>query len=182
MDGIVIEPLTPEHRVDGFDCHTGHEEDADLNDFIKNDALNEKYEGWNKTYVAVSAGTKDVLGFFTISNDSFQVKPDVKSSKHKPYFQVPATKIGRLAVDKRYQQKGLGKFLVRYAIGFVVDQICRHTGCRYITLDAYPYRVGWYLKNFPFRVNTFAVSAVGTGCVNIILALKDFPERLAKNE
>ena len=174
IENIAIEKLTEEHDAYNFDCG-----DKDLNEFIQEDALTEKYEGWNQTYVAVQKGTKKILGFFAISNDSFAITLEVKKEKEKPYPQIPATKIGRLAVDKDYQNKGMGKFLVKYAIGFVTDQICKNTGCRYITVDSYPDKVEWYLKNFPFVENTI-IKEDSRPCINLILDLKNMAEKLTK--
>jgi len=179
LEQIEIQKLSSEHNTLDFDCYDGYEEDKDLNDFIKNDALNERYEGWNQTYVAIKKGTKDVVGFFSISNESFEVRPEIKKEKNKPYQQIPATKIARLAVDNNHQNKGLGTFLVKFAIGFIVDQICKNSGCRYITVDAYPHRVDWYKNHFDFTENVI-VETNSNRCINLILDLKDFEKKLKK--
>lgn len=171
---ILIESLNTTHLTNCFDCYTGYKEDLDMNDFLKNDALNEKYEGWNQTYVAKIKGNNQVIGFFSIATDSFKVKPTIKNEQGKPYYQVPATKIARIAVDKNYQNKGLGSFMIRYAIGFIIEQIAKNAGCRYITLDSYPQRVEWYKKNFFFKENTM-IKENKNNFVNLILDLKTFP-------
>lgn len=171
---ILIEPLNTTHLTKYFDCYTGYKEDLDMNDFLRNDALNEKYEGWNQTYVATIKGNNQVVGFFSIATDSFKVKPTIKNEQGKPYYQVPATKIARIAVDKNYQNKGLGSFMIRYAIGFIIEQIAKNAGCRYITLDSYPQRVEWYKKNFFFKENTM-IKENKNNFVNLILDLKTFP-------
>jgi len=175
LSQIKIERLSKEHDTFDFDC-----EDKDLNDFIKNDALNEKYEGWNQTYVATFKGENKVVGFFAISNDSFDIVTKIKEGKNKPYPSIPATKIGRLAVDKSFQNKGVGEYIVKYAIGFIIDQICKNIGCRYITLDAYSGKVEWYKKHFQFTENTLIKDDGETSCINLILDLKTFAEKLKK--
>lgn len=179
IDTLSIERLTETHSVLDFDCSTGYPDDVDMNDFIKNDALNEEYEGWNNTYVVVKKGESKVLGFFAISNDSFEIKPQLKKDLGKPYQKIPAQKIGRIAVDKNHQKKGIGCFMMEYAIGFITDKIAKNTGCRYITLDAYPHRVEWYKQHFQFTENTI-IKHNSTKTVNLILDLKSFAEDLKK--
>jgi len=172
-----IERLNDEHDISEFDCFSKYEEDKDLNDFIKNDALEQKNEGWNSTYVAVKKRSKKVLAFFALSPDSFKIKDNIKKEKNKPRLQIPAIKIGRLAVDKTCQNKGVGKFLVKYAIGYIIKEIVPLIGGMYITLDAYPHMSEWYNKKFNFRENTL-IKYKGTRYINLILPLKDFPEKI----
>jgi len=174
---LEIEPLTPEHNVSGFDCSSGHGEDNDLNDFIKNDALKQIEEGWNRTYVAVEKGTKDVIGFFAICQDALAIEKETAKKLNKPYQQIPAIKIARVAVDKNYQTKGVGEHIVCYAMGLIVEKICPLIGGVYITLDSYKHRVDWYKRHFKSRENTM-ISQNGIVCVNLIFPVKDFtPEK-----
>jgi len=170
---LQIEQLTKEHDVSNFDCFSGYDEDLDLNDFIKNDALKQKEEGWNRTYVATEIGSKKVIGFFAIAQDSFRVKNDLKEEHGKPYWQIPAIKIGRLAVDKQYHGLGVGKFILSYAIGYITKEIYPKLGGLYITLDSYPHRVNWYKEKFNFRQNTL-IKQGETTYQNLILPIKDF--------
>lgn len=45
-------------------------------------------------------------------------------------------KIGRLAVDKKYQSKDIGTWIIEWVIGFTMDVRWSH-GIRYISVDAY---------------------------------------------
>lgn len=47
----------------------------------------------------------------------------------------PALLIGMLGVSKRYEGRGLGKVMVRYAIGQATE-LSLVTGCRFVTVDA----------------------------------------------
>ncbi len=171
---LEMELLTAEHNTKDFDCDTNEfEEDKDLNDFIKKDALPQKEGGWNKTYVLVEKGKKDIFGFFAVAPDKFKVEEEAKREGKKPYWTIPAFKIGRLAVDKNYRGKGMGPFLVRYAMGLIIKEICPKVGGMYITLDSYPHRVDWYKKHFNFRENTL-IKQDGSEYVNLIFPIKDF--------
>ncbi|MFH1225516.1 MAG: hypothetical protein V1676_06970 [Candidatus Diapherotrites archaeon] len=173
---LVVEPFTEEHDVSAFDCFSGHAGDRDLNDFIKNDALAQKEEGWNRTYVAVQKGGKKVMGFFALSQDAITIDRETRRRRGKDYGKIPAIKIGRLAVDKACQNKGVvGPFLVCYAMGFIVKKIVPLVGGMYITLDSYPHRAEWYKKKFNFRENTL-IKQDGATYVNLIFPIKDFRE------
>lgn len=175
-EDLAVEPLAEEHDSSAFDCSSGHAEDDDLNDFIKNDALAQREEGWNRTYVAVRKGSKKVIGFFALSQDAITIDRETQRKHGKEYGKIPAFKIGRLAVDKAYQNKGIvGPFLVRYAMGFIVKEIVPRVGGMYITLDSYPHRAEWYKKHFNFRENTL-IKDGGSTYVNLIFPINDFKE------
>lgn len=46
----------------------------------------------------------------------------------------PAAKIGRLAVDKNFQDQGIGTFLIRSLVQSFIRK--NKTGCQFITVDA----------------------------------------------
>ncbi len=58
---------------------------------------------------------------------------------------IPALKIGRLAVDRRYQNRGVGRLLIKYIAGMAIE-IGRGTGIRLLILQAKPQSVPFYLK------------------------------------
>ncbi len=173
--------LTAWHDVSAFDCFTGHEEDKDLNDFIKNDALAQKDEGWNATYVATEKGDKKVVGFFALSPDSISINAKKQGELGKEYRNIPAVKIGRFAVDKNFQGKGIGTEMLRYAIGHIIEKICPNLGGMYVTLDSYPHRAQWYKSNFGFKENTL-IDNHSTRFVNLIYPIKEFKARQTMND
>ncbi len=116
---LKIEPISKNHIVSTFDCG-----DFRLNDFIINDALRQKNNGWNTTYVATKKDTNLVIGFFALKGDSIILTEKTKKELGKDYCDIPAIKIGRFAVDKNYQNKGIGQYLMKYAMGFIVQEIC----------------------------------------------------------
>lgn len=46
----------------------------------------------------------------------------------------PAAKIGRLAVDKEFQDQGIGTFLIKSLVQSFISK--NKTGCQFITVDA----------------------------------------------
>ncbi len=94
----------------GFDC--GVEE---LNTYLrrfakKNDKLNV-----GRTYLLLDEGV--TVGFYTASMGSmeFQSLPPKHSTK-LPRYPLPVFRICRLAVDKKFRQKGFGKFILMEAL------------------------------------------------------------------
>lgn len=132
-----------------FDCGN-----PDLNDFLKGDALLYLKQLMAVTYLL---NTQDhIAAFFTFQNDkiSFElarksdwnaVSRTVSNEKRNRKGGYPAVKIGRFGVDLRYKSKGLGTQILDYTkMSFTTNN---KTGCRFITVDAYPEAVGFYEKN-----------------------------------
>ena len=80
--------------------------------------------------------------------DSLRVSKMVSDQKiediHIDYY--PALKIGRLAVDKRYEKKGIGTYLLHSVIGKAL-LLSLDLGCRYITVNAKRNAIPFYERN-----------------------------------
>lgn len=112
-------------------------------DFLKNDALNQQNNNLNVTYLAKYQD--DIVGFFSLLSDIIKLK-DIEYEYDLPYSTCPAIKIGRFAVNEKYNSLGLGTVLL--------DNVCYHIkrisdiiGIRFITVDAYCSVRGFYYKN-----------------------------------
>ena len=60
-------------------------------------------------------GTDRIQGYYTLSNNSIPLSslPEhIRKKLPKTYFSIPATLLGRLAIDKDYQKRGIGKILL----------------------------------------------------------------------
>jgi len=118
-----------------FDC--GND---DLNEFFFQDSAHFDNEFMAVTYVWIENGK--VAAFFSVSNDSISRKIDStaynRASRNVPntkrYKTLPAVKIGRLAIHKNSQGKGLGSFLLNYIKYWFTND--NKTGCRFIVVDA----------------------------------------------
>lgn len=99
------EPISKRHNREAFDCG-----DAALNDFLRRHARQTHERGGAKTFLAVRADdTSSVLGFYSISPASveFAQAPDI-IKRGLARHDVPAFRLGRLAIDKPMQGRGLG--------------------------------------------------------------------------
>jgi len=134
-------PLTKRLNLTSFESTN-----ADLNDFLKNDALVDQEWMVSKTYLCCLK--KSITGYITLVTDTLEVKVvDEKDGiKGYPYHKYPCVRIARLAVDKTFERRGIGRFLMLAAIGMAID-VSSKIGCRYITVDSKPGSVGFYEKH-----------------------------------
>jgi GNAT superfamily N-acetyltransferase len=99
------EPISKRHNREAFDCG-----DAALNDFLRRHARQAHDRGGAKTFLAVRDDDPSlVLGFYSVSPASveFSKTPDVVK-RGLARHDVPVFRLGRLAVDKSMQGRGLG--------------------------------------------------------------------------
>ena len=143
-----IEPLSPKsHDREGFDCAS-----EPLNAFLKQTARQHAERGISRTFVLVdenAAGPKPILGFFSLN--ICQVKSDSLSpedSKRLPR-DVSAVRLGRLAVAKDHQRKGLGKILLIGAMTKFME-IFNTAGGIGLFVDAKDHEAKLYYQRFGF--------------------------------
>ena len=64
---------------------------------------------------------------------------------------MPAIKIGRFAIDKKYAHNGLGKHVFRNVLLSILDISENIVGLRFITVDAYATAFGFYVEKHKFK-------------------------------
>ena len=99
------EPIARRHNRDAFDCG-----DVVLNEFLRRYARQAHEQGGAKTFVAVpDDDTTRVLGFYALSPASVEYArtPEV-IRRGLARHDIPAFRLGRLAVDRTMQRQGLG--------------------------------------------------------------------------
>jgi len=145
LDDLHVEYLRDRHDISFFCCS-----DDDLNDFLKSDAKKSQEDLISRTYLCL--GGDSILGYLTLVTDTIEVKLIEKddSVEGYPYPRYPAIKIARLAVDEKFEGRGIGRFLLFWATGKVY-QLSKEVGCRYITLDSKRESLTFYEK-FGFKV------------------------------
>ena len=128
-----------------FDCG-----DADLNEFLLDDALPHQNELLAVTYL-IRYG-RDVIAYFSVLNDRIASEEFPTKSRlrvlpfpKRRYKSYPAVKLGRLAVTTNFQNQDLGTQMLDYIKMWFIDR--NKTGCRFITVDAYERAVSFYARN-----------------------------------
>lgn len=137
------EALTRRHDRSGFDCGV-----SALNEYLQRYARQNHESGGAKTFVAVPVEeSSPVLGYYTISPGAiaFTVFPTALSRKLGRY-EVPVFRLGRLAVSRAAQGKGLGSDLL-LAAGERALAVARQVGGVALAIDAKDERVAlWYQR------------------------------------
>lgn len=88
----------------------------------------------------------------------------------------PSVKIGRLAVSKHYENRGIGSEILNFIKFFFTKS--NKTGCRFITVDAYAEAVEFYKKNgFDF----FTKKDVNEKTRLMFYDLKPFKDAMSNN-
>jgi GNAT superfamily N-acetyltransferase len=107
-----VEPLGPHHDRSAF--HSGTQA---LDRYFQNQIGQEARKNIAAPFVLVMPGGS-VGGFYTLSSTSLkltELSPDIVRRLPR-YPLIPATLLGRLAVDLRYRGKGYGRFLLADAL------------------------------------------------------------------
>lgn len=138
-------PLTNEHDLTSFCCGNN-----DLDDFLKNCAIEEQEDKLSRTYLTCLHS--NVVGFFTLAASSIEVLAvdNIDSIEEFSESIYPAIDISKLAIAKKFQGKGIGKYTLNAAIGKILS-VSEHIGCRYITLDSVKSKIGFY-KKYGFKI------------------------------
>ena len=110
---IKIEPLAKKHDRAAFSC--GYEE---LDRYIKERASQEARRQISAPFVLVESGDNRVIGYYSLSATSILLDdlPEKTGQKLPRYPDIPATLLGRLAVDERYMGRGHGELLLMDAL------------------------------------------------------------------
>lgn len=115
MTLIPIKDARNKPILKSFDCGNN-----DLNIFLRNFAWANDRNGIGKTYVLMDKNS--ICGFFTLS--SAQIKRDSlidESNSNLPHYPIPAIRLARLAVDKKYQKQGIGARLLKETFVKIID-------------------------------------------------------------
>ena len=88
----------------------------------------------------------------TLENNNLkkEIKLELDISENN---EIPAIKIGRLAIDKKYSKKGLGSHILRNILLSILNLSKTKVGLRFVTVDAYATALNFYVKknNFSSR-------------------------------
>ncbi len=124
-----IELLGPDHRRDGFDCG-----ESALDTYLSHLAGQQQRRGFGKTYVALEEDGTTVIGFVTVSAGQVATT-QLPSLLKLPRYPVPVLRIGRLAVDVRYQGRGVGQDLLGFAL-ILAREWSQHVGLYGVAVEA----------------------------------------------
>jgi GNAT superfamily N-acetyltransferase len=98
-----------QHRVDDFDCG-----EASLNDWLKRRALKNQRNDASRCFVVCEDNI--VVGYYSLSAGGIAQEAAPKAMRRNMPDPMPVLLLGRLAIDKRYHNQGIGQALLRDAM------------------------------------------------------------------
>lgn len=111
MSGLTLAPpapITASHALADFDCG-----EASLNDWLKRRALKNHAAGASRCFVLSDGAT--VVGYYSLSAGAISQSAPKALRRNMP-DPLPVLLLGRLAIDKRHHNQGLGQALLRDAM------------------------------------------------------------------
>lgn len=101
--------ITADHYIADFDSG-----EPSLDEWLKTRALKSSGRGSARTFVICTGG--QVVGYYCLSSSAVARAVAPGKLRHDMPDPLPAMLVGRLAIDRRYQNRGLGKALLRDAM------------------------------------------------------------------
>ncbi|MCY3652130.1 MAG: GNAT family N-acetyltransferase [bacterium] len=122
------EKLRASHNVEGFDCG-----DEVLNNWLQGRVLRNQIEGSSRTWVVTD---NDVVVGYYASATAVLLRAEAtgRAARNQP-DPLPAMLLGRLAVDRAYQGKGLAKALLKHFLLKALE-VSELTGLRLVLVHA----------------------------------------------
>ncbi|TAK62372.1 GNAT family N-acetyltransferase [Methylobacter sp.] len=102
-------PITADQELANFDCG-----ESSLNEWLKKRAFKNHATGASRCFV-LCTGT-DVIGYYSLSAGAISLDAAPKAMRRNMPNPLPVLLLGRLAVDKRYHNQGIGQALLRDAM------------------------------------------------------------------
>jgi ribosomal protein S18 acetylase RimI-like enzyme len=151
---IEFRQIAPGDKLTGLSL--GSSEFTSLKTYLRRDAALHHNHDLAKTYAAFLTGDQPKLvGYITLvcgQIESERAQAELGPNVQYRYDHYPAIKIARLAVDHRYGGRGIGRDLVRLALGIILDEICPRVGCRFVVVDAKQSAVRFYDRTCGFTL------------------------------
>ncbi len=145
---VVLRSLNNIDNLNGFSL--GSPLYQPLKSFLQKQAKSFHQSNIAKTYVVTNGSdSSKVLAYVTlvsseitlVGNDTNLID-DCESAHH--YEALPALKIARLAVDRRYQDIRIGSLLLDFSISIAQQEIMPHIGCRFVIVDSKQGAINYY--------------------------------------
>jgi GNAT superfamily N-acetyltransferase len=142
----IIEALERRHERKAFACGQ-----ADLDRYLKQQARQDAARRVSATFVAVEHGSAAIVGYYSLSATGVLLRdlPPQTASRLPRYPLLPATLLGRLAVDRAHQGRKLGELLLVDALRRSLEQ-SDEIGSIAVIVDAIDDRARAFYEHFEF--------------------------------
>lgn len=122
------ELLTAHHDSSCFDCGA-----SSLNDWLQKQALRNAASGASQTFVVCEK--QEVIGYYALATGSVARQEAPGNIRRRMPDPVPVIVLGRLAVDLKWQQSGIGPGLLKDAVMRAVS-VSQQVGVRALLVHA----------------------------------------------
>jgi len=133
------------HGVDDFDCG-----DEVLNDWLRRRGLRNQREGSSRTWV-VAHGTRVVAFYASSTAVLARAEATKRASRNQPN-PLPAILLGRLAVDREYQGRGLAAALLKHFLLKALE-VAEMTGVRLVLVHAKNEQAAGFYRHYGFETS-----------------------------
>ena len=141
-----ILPLNGDHDRDSFDCGR-----VELNDWLKRIARQHQHKGLSRTFVAaLDNAPAHPCAYYALTLAELEHRHLPQAWRKKLPRRIPAVRLGRLAVDRAYQRKGLGELLLVDAL-MRARRIHLEAGGIGLFVDALDAGASAYYQRFGFQ-------------------------------
>jgi GNAT superfamily N-acetyltransferase len=159
-----IEKLRRDHPIDAFDC--GQESQ---NQWLRKHALQNQGAGAAQSYVGLVGGV--VIGYYSLAVGQIEyIDAPERLRKGLARHPVPIMLLARLAVDKSWQKKGVGRALLRDAVLRTL-QAAEIAGIRALAVHAKDDAARRYYEQFDFEASP-------ADPLHLLVLLKDLRKRV----
>ena len=107
---LLTEVLNPKHRKKEFSCGKDI-----LDKYLHQQANQDIKRKLAVCFVFIDSDSEIIKGYYTLSNNSLPqeyVPSKLRRKLPNSYSSIPVILLGRLAIDKKFQRKGIGKILL----------------------------------------------------------------------
>jgi ribosomal protein S18 acetylase RimI-like enzyme len=142
---MLIIPLTGSHDRQGFNCGS-----PALNDWLRQVARQHQEKGLSRTFVAAREEEPTrICGYYALTLAELESRYLPPAKRKRLPHRVPGVRLGRLAVDQRFQGKGLGELLLVNALTRA-QRINEEAGGIGLFVDAIDEQAAGYYKRLGF--------------------------------
>lgn len=143
-----ILPLTGNHDRQAFDCGR-----PELNDWLQRVARQHQDKGLSKTFVAIRDEAPSLIcGYYALTLAELESQYLPEAWRRKLPRRIPGVRLGRLAVARQYQSKGLGELLLVNAL-MRARRIYTEAGGIGLFVDALDAKAAGYYQRFGFEAS-----------------------------
>lgn len=140
--------LTGSHDRQGFDCSR-----QALNDWLWQVARQHQDKGLSKTFAAIcDEEPARICGYYALTLAELENRHLPDAWRKKLPRRIPGVRLGRLAVDRQYQGKGLGELLLIDALTRA-RRIYTEAGGIGLFVDALDEQAAGYYRRFGFEAS-----------------------------